>query len=89
MFMLLCVPEPVCQTESGNIQQAKIAVDERAGTFDCSEGHDDFFRHALGRNMEVFERTLRLRAPQPVGRNLNGAERIMFFSGDHGIFPMK
>lgn len=31
--------------------------------------------------MEMFKRTLRLRAPQPVSRNLYGAECVVLYSG--------
>ena len=48
------------------IKQPQIAVDQRSSAFDLCEGNDDFHRHDFGRDMKVFERTLRLCTPEPL-----------------------
>ena len=35
------------------IQQPQRTIDQRSGAFGFGECHDDFFRHPLGRYMEV------------------------------------
>ncbi len=64
-------------------QQTQVAVDHGAGALDLGQRQHDLLRHALGRDMEVFERALRLRSPQPFGGDLDGAEGIAFLSGCH------
>jgi hypothetical protein len=72
------------------VQQSQIAVDQRSGTFHRRQREDDFLRHPLGRDMEILQRALRLRAPQPFRRNFDDAEGIAFCSAGHGAFlPVK
>ncbi len=57
-----------------SVEQAEVAIDHGAGALDGGQCHDQFVRHALGGDGEVLQRTLRLRAPQPFGGDLDGAE---------------
>src|SRR6267378_8330442 len=66
-------------------QFAKLAIDHRAGALDPCQRMDELEGHAFARNAEVFQRSLRLRAPQPVGRDANFSEAIAFDAGvSHG-----
>ena len=56
------------------IEQAQIAINDGAGALGRGQRHDDFVRNALGRNVKKQQRALRLRTPQPVSGNLDGAE---------------
>ncbi len=58
------------------IERSKVEVDEGGGLFDERERVDQRARHALARDLEVRERALRLRAPQPVGGDVDGAEGV-------------
>ena len=102
MFMLLWVPDPVCQTASGNSsgwlpvehfvggaddgvglvgwQLAQRAVDGGRGALDLGQRGDQFRRHALGRDVEMVQRTLGLRAPQAVGRRRRSGRSCLFQS---------
>src|SRR6185295_7603311 len=55
-----------------HVEGAEVEVDERGGLFHQSEGVDQLARHSLARDLEIGERALRLRAPQLVGRYLDG-----------------
>ena len=48
---------------------------------------DQLFRHALGRDGEMRQRTLGPGAPQAVGFDLDGAEGILFQAGRHARQP--
>ena len=100
MFMLVCVPEPVCHTDSGNcslvlpgehflrrggdrigrqlVEVAELAVDLRRAALDERQREDQLARHALGRDVEVVQRALRLRAPEMVVGNGDFAEAVAF-----------
>ena len=104
-FMLVCVPEPVCQTTSGNssscwpastssaaammaealrlVQQPQQVVDDGRGALDLHQRPDDLARLAFAGNVEILQRALGLRAPQPLGRNLDRPESIPFGAGVH------
>ena len=109
MFMLICVPEPVCQTTSGNSasclpaitssaaamiacrlvlrQHAEIDVDLRGGALDLGQRAHQLTGHALAGDLEVLQRALRLRAPQPVGGDFDVAEGVSFDAHvGHGRF---
>ena len=58
------------------IQQAKPLVDHRRRALDQRQRVDDLARLALARDVEVLQRALRLRAPQPVGRHVDRAEGV-------------
>ncbi len=45
------------------IKLLQILVDHRTGALDHRQCNDQFMRHALGRNMKMKQRTLRLRTP--------------------------
>ena len=62
-------------------EQTQFAVDARTGALDRGEGADQFFGHALRGNSKMPERALGLRAPQPIGGDLDGAERVTLNSG--------
>ena len=72
------------------IQQAQVAVDERAGALDRGECKDELLRHVFGGNMKMLERTLGLRAPETLSRDLDGAERVVLGSGrGHEFLPIE
>jgi hypothetical protein len=98
--MLVCVPDPVCQTDSGNwdgwlavqdlvggrhdgiglarIERVERAVHHRGAALDHRERPDQLVGHPLGRDVEVVQRALGLRAPQPVGGDGDVAEGVSF-----------
>jgi hypothetical protein len=63
-------------------QFAQPAIGQRRRALDRGQRVYQFARHALGRDREVLQRTLRLRAPQAVCRHLDRAEGIVFGTGD-------
>ena len=60
------------------IQLSEIAVCQRRSFFQHGEGADDLDRHAVVSDRKILQAALRLRAPQPVGRDLHFTERVMF-----------
>jgi hypothetical protein len=60
------------------IQQTQRMVDRGRGLLDLRQRGNDLARLLLAADVEVLQRALRLRAPEPVGRNVDGAE---------GVFP--
>jgi hypothetical protein len=48
----------------GAVKQAQLGVDGGSGLLDPGHGHQQGMGHALGRDLEVLQRTLGLRAPQ-------------------------
>ena len=94
-FMLVCVPEPVCQTARGNSavvpsgerlvggrddrvggprgEQAERGVDACRRPLDDQQRADQRLGHLLGRDPEVQQRALRLRAPEAIRRHVRWA----------------
>ena len=52
------------------------ALTRARGSLDDQERPDQRLGHLLRRDPEVLERALRLRAPEPVGRDFDGSERV-------------
>ena len=57
---------------------AQILIDQRAGFFQNAEGADQFGRHGVAPDVEVQQRTLRLRAPIDVGWDFDLAHAVGF-----------
>ena len=66
------------------IEQTKPDVHHCAGPLHPRQGIDQLGRHAFARDAEVLQAALRLRAPQPVGGNVDLAECVALDSGFHG-----
>jgi hypothetical protein len=90
MFMFVCVlarDHLVRGLDDGlgllRIEHLEIQVDLRRGALHLRQRLDQRQRHLLGADLEVGQRTLRLRAPQPVGGDLDRAERVLLDAGGH------
>src|SRR5262249_12553009 len=69
----------------GFVEDAELEVHLRGGALDLSESANEAGGHAVGADLEVLQRPLRLRAPEAVGGDLDGAERVLFDSM-HAVF---
>ena len=68
------------------LEQAERAVHRGGGALHLGQRGDQFGRHALGRNMEVFQRALGLRAPQMGRGHLDRPETVLLDPAFHGEF---
>ena len=67
------------------VLQAQGLVDHGRGALDLGQRLDDLARLLLARDVEVLQRSLRLRAPQLVDRDFDGAKGVAFFAELHEI----
>ena len=58
-------------------QRAQRRVDARRRSLDDQERPDQRLRHLLRGDAEMLERALRLRAPEPIGRDFDRSERVV------------
>ena len=63
------------------IEQAQPGVDPCRRLLDPAQRMDERQGHAIIADAKVFERALRLRAPQPVGGDFDSAHRVMLGAG--------
>src|ERR1700747_1005199 len=79
------VPDPVCQTYSGNSESSSPATtleaagsgsDERGGLLDVAVGVVDGLGHVVVADREVDQRALGLCTPVVLGRHLDLAQRV-------------
>ena len=61
-------------------QQTEFRIGQRGGMLDEAERVNDGARHEFFADRKVFQRALRLRAPQPVGGHIDRAETVGFDS---------
>jgi len=62
-----------------------LPIDLGGGALDHAERPHDLNRHPLASNAEIVQRTLSLRSPEPIGRNLQWPEGVAL-SADLGGF---
>src|SRR5262245_20189042 len=67
------------------IERSKLPIDLSGGALDHTERPHDLNRHPLGSNAEIMQRTLSLRSPEPICRNLQRSECVAL-SADLGGF---
>jgi hypothetical protein len=95
-FMFDCVPLPVCQTTSGKwsskltlVDLAQFAEGQGRRFLDEAKSPDDGGREAVAADPEMLDGALSLRAPVPVGGNLDGAHAIAFKPKFHRRAPVR
>jgi hypothetical protein len=60
------------------IETVEVEVGRRRGPLDQTERADELARHAQPADLEILDRTLRLRAPQRIGGHLQLAKAVSF-----------
>ena len=68
---------------NGRVLQAQRLVDHGRSPLHQRQRADDFTRLLFARDVEVLQRALRLRAPQLIGGDLDGAKGVAFGTGGH------
>ena len=71
------------------VEQLQVEVHLRSRPLHPRERLDQLRRHLLGADLEVEQRALRLGAPQPVGRDLDGAEGVLLDARGHAEPPWR
>src|SRR5437764_12210050 len=69
------------------IERLEVEVHLRCRPLHLRERPDQLRRHLLGADLEVRQRPLRLRSPQPVGGNLDGSEGVFLHARRHPRKP--
>ena len=71
------------------VEHLQVEVHLRSRPLHPRERLDQLRRHLLGADLEVEQRALRLGAPQPVGRDLDGAEGVLLDARGHAEPPWR
>jgi hypothetical protein len=66
-------------------QLTQLGIDERGRLLDQRERVQELARHLLVRDAKVLPAALGLRAPQPLGWNLDGPKRVVLGAGRHAV----
>ena len=65
------------------VEALEVQVDLRRGALHLRQRLDQLRRHLLAADLEVRQRALRLRAPEPIGGDLDRAERVLLDASGH------